>query len=421
MTLSTLLILGICMGIGVILLVSGELSLSSKMSKTSRYILAGFLSFGVLGLSIKATAILLLQNNPVLARAVDASQSLNTYEKTQNGVARGLVYPLRSKNWQALPASSDTPDKALVELGRYLFFDIRLSKTKTVSCASCHMIGLGGDDNAPVSTGVSGQKGTRNAPTVLNAAFLKKLFWDGRAATLEEQAVGPFLNPIEMAMPSKQAVVDEVQKDPYYQTLYQNIFGENIEMDGIVQALAAFQKTLIVQDAAYDRFVRGDEKAMTANQLRGMVLFDELGCRQCHPDPYFSVASNGPQSPFRSFPVFKDNDYVKKHKLDEDKGLRAHGVWRVPSLRNIADTAPYFHNGSVTSLEEAVKVMASTQLGLTISDQPNDDFKVVYDLEGRVKLQKGRALDQHEIADLVAFLRSLSGTPPLVTNPFNAP
>ncbi|MDV7339828.1 cytochrome c peroxidase [Terasakiella sp. A23] len=417
MELSVLLITGIVLGVGVIVLVSGELSITNGLSKASRYILAGFLSFGVMGLTVKAVAILLLQSNPVLARAVDAS-SIGVYEKSTEGQGRGLIYPVRSKHWKALPMEGDQPDLKLVNLGKRLFFDQRLSSTKTVSCASCHIIGLGGDDNAAVSSGINGKKGTRNAPTVLNAAFLNRLFWDGRARSLEDQAIGPFLNPIEMAMPSEEAVVEAVSKDPIYASLYEKSLGLPITIDGLLSAIAAFEKTLVVQDSPYDRFVRGDETAMTPQQLKGMVLFDEIGCRNCHMDPYFSVAGIEKKSPFRSFPVFKGSDYISKYDLDADKGLRDQGVWRVPSLRNIAETAPYFHNGSVTSLEDAVKVMASAQLGLTISDQARDDLTILYDLDGRVTVKKGRSLNTEEISALVAFLKSLSGTLPMVENPW---
>jgi len=308
--------------------------------------------------------------------------------------------------WQALPevapAPADnptTPEK--VELGKMLYFDPRLSSTGTVACFSCHNLAEGGDDHRPTSIGVHGQKGGRNAPTVFNAAFLSAQFWDGRAPTLEEQAKGPPANAIEMGMANLDAVVDRIERIPGYRPYFEAAFGKGdvITIDNIARAIAAYERTLITPNTPYDRYVKGDKSALTKQQVRGMNTFREVGCMTCHQGPTFA----GPELPmgtgfFMKFPMQTESPYVAKYGLMEDKGrMEATGnpadahMWRVPSLRNLVYTAPYMHNGSVKTLDEAVRVMASTQLDRTLTDE--------------------------QVADIVAFLESLSGELPTQTLP----
>lgn len=301
-------------------------------------------------------------------------------------------------DWQALPeqapAPADnptTPEK--VELGRLLYFDPRFSMTGTVSCNSCHNLMLGGDDNRPVSMGVHGKMGGRSAPTVWNAAFASSQFWDGRAATLEDQAKGPVANPVEMGMPDVENAMDRVRAIPGYKPYFVKAFGGDnpLTVDNAAKAVAAFERTMITPNSPYDRFVKGDKSALSEQQQRGMQLFADTGCVSCHSGPAF----NGPAMQagtgfFMKFPTFADNEYVKKYELTRDKGrfdvthdkADMH-LFKVPTLRNVALTAPYFHNGSVKTLDEAVRVMAKTQL--------NKD------------------LDDAQVGDLVAFLDGLTG------------
>ncbi|MFQ5644425.1 MAG: cytochrome-c peroxidase, partial [Thiogranum sp.] len=279
--------------------------------------------------------------------------------------------------WQALPdqapAPADnptTPEK--VELGRLLFMDPRFSETGTVSCNSCHNLMLGGDDNRPVSMGVHGKTGGRSAPTVWNAAFSSSQFWDGRAASLEEQAKGPVTNPVEMGMSDLEAAMKRVRSIPGYKDYFERAFGTDNPMtaDNAAKAVAAFERTMITPGSPYDRFVKGDAKALNEQQQRGMKAFAETGCTSCHSGPAF----NGPSMAagtgfFMKFPTFADSEYVARYGLAKDKGrFEVTGkdedmhLFKVPTLRNIALTAPYFHTGSVATLEEAVKVMASVQL-----------------------------------------------------------
>ncbi len=288
------------------------------------------------------------------------------------------------------PAPADnptTPQK--VALGKMLYHDPRLSSSGTVSCASCHNTMLGGEDNRAGSVGVGGQVGGRSAPTVWNAAFNEVQFWDGRAASLEEQAAGPVTNPIEMGMKSWDVVVDRLKKIEGYQEAFEKAFGkDSISKDTATKAIAAYERTLITPNSAYDRYVKGSKSALTEQQIRGMNKAVELGCTGCHSGPAF----NGPGT-FQKFPVFSNGYFQAQYKFKNDKGLAEvtgkkedEHFWKVPTLRNIALTAPYFHNGTVKSLDTAVKLMA--------------------------KLQLDKDLSKDEISDIVAFLNALTGTFP---------
>lgn len=289
------------------------------------------------------------------------------------------------------PNNPQTVEK--VHLGKQLFFDPRLSKDGTVSCNSCHNVMQSGGDSRPVSVGVGGKTGNRSSPTVWNAAFHTVQFWDGRAPTLEEQAKGPLTNPIEMAMENHDAVVDRVKALPGYVTQFRKVFkGSNpVNIDNIARAIAAYERTLITPDSPFDHYLRGDQNAISPQAKRGMNTVIEVGCITCHNGTNFNgpLASPG-EGFFQKFPLFVENEYVSKYRLTEDKGRFAHtkneedeNRWRVPTWRNVALTAPYFHNGSVPTLEEAVRVMAKVQLDKTLSDS--------------------------QVADIVAFLNTLTG------------
>ncbi len=318
-----------------------------------------------------------------------------------------VATPVMAQQWQTLPDTPPTPEDnpitdAKVELGKMLYFDPRFSSTGTVSCNSCHNVMLGGEDNRPVAVGVKGQKGGRSAPTVWNAAYLSVQFWDGREPTLEAQAKGPVTNPIEMGMESHEVLVNRRLKaitgyKPYFEKAFGS--GDVINIDNFAKAIAAYERTLITPDSPYSRYVKGDKKALTEQQIAGMKKFASIGCGGCHSGPAFA----GPEQPlgkgfFMKFPTFSNNEYVSKYKLMEDGGRfeatkkeADKHLWRVPTLLNIALTAPYFHNGSVQTLEEAVRVMAKTQLNKDLSDQ--------------------------DVADIVAFLNGLTGKFPEQTMP----
>jgi cytochrome c peroxidase len=288
---------------------------------------------------------------------------------------------------ETAPAPADNPTTAdKVALGQMLYHDPRLSSTGTVSCASCHNTMLGGEDNRPVAMGVNGQTGGRSAPTVWNAAFNAVQFWDGRAASLEEQAAGPVTNPIEMGMKSWDEVTDRLKAIEGYQAAFQKAFGtETISKDNATKAIAAYERTLITPNSAYDKYVKGETAALTEQQVRGMNKAAELGCTSCHSGPAF----NGP-GVFQKFPVNSNGYFEAQYHFSKDKGRAEvtkdkadEHLWKVPTLRNVALTAPYFHNGAVKTLDEAVKIMA--------------------------KLQLNKDLQKEEIADIVAFLNALTG------------
>ena len=309
-------------------------------------------------------------------------------------------------SWESLPESApspaDNPTTAeKIELGKMLFFDPRFSATGTVSCFSCHNVMEGGDDHRSVSIGVHGQTGGRNAPTVWNAAFLSSQFWDGRAATLEEQAVGPVTNPIEMGMESLDDALDRLRAIPGYKQHFDSAFGagDNVTMDNAAKAIAAYERTLITPNSPYDRYVDGDKGVLSAQAIRGMKSFESVGCLSCHSGATFS----GPPMPagagfFVKFPTFADEGYLDEFDLLADAGrFESTGneadkhVWRVPTLRNLEFTAPYFHNGAAKSLDDVILVMAQAQLN--------------------------RNLDRGQVADIVSFLESLSGEFPKQTMP----
>ncbi|MCU7944532.1 MAG: c-type cytochrome [Candidatus Thiodiazotropha sp. (ex Cardiolucina cf. quadrata)] len=332
--------------------------------------------------------------------------------------------------WQALPTSAPYPEDnpptdEKIKLGRKLFFDTRLSADGTLSCASCHVLtdDKGGGDGLTASIGIDGKQGTRNAPTVFNAAFQKVLFWDGRASSLEDQAKGPLINPIEMGMPSLDHVVNTVRNIPEYQALFNSTFPTrpSITIDTIAMAIASYERTLITPDSPYDRFIRGDSSALTEKQIRGMALFESTGCILCHSGPNFSAASLfSDDTPYRIFPSIPNTVYEKRHRLNDDLGAAPkdngsdRGVWRIPSLRNVTRTGPYFHNGSVSSLEEAVRIMAHVQLNKAISNRDTDDRSIQWlNSNKRLRVESHQALSDTEVEEIVAFLESLEGKLPI--------
>ncbi len=274
-----------------------------------------------------------------------------------------------------IPADNPmTPEK--IELGKQLYFDPRLSISGTVSCNSCHNVMAGGDDNRNFSVGIKGLLGDRSSPTVWNAAFQTVQFWDGRAASLEEQAKGPLINPVEMGMKDhKQVTTERIAKIPGYQKQFKKVFGGKITIDNVAKAIAAYERTLITPNSPFDRYIKGDKKAMSKAAIEGYETFQKVGCVACHQGVNFS----GPQLAmgtgfYQKFPLFPDADLEKKYGFSKDLGRAKHtgkdedkGFFRVPTLRNIALTAPYFHNGSVYSLEEAVTIMAKLQLNKKLS------------------------------------------------------
>ena len=279
-----------------------------------------------------------------------------------------------------VPVPADNPMSAeKVELGKQLYFDPALSKSGQFSCNSCHNLGTWGVDNQQFSIGHKWQRGGRNAPTVLNSGFWSKQFWDGRAPLLEDQAKGPPLNPVEMASESEEAVVARL-KDAGYAPLFAQVFGKDgLTFDHMAKAIAAFERTLNTPNAPFDKFVQGKGDISKAAK-RGMKKVADIGCTYCHSGPLFT------SNEFVEFKYGKDTGLKSVTGKDEDDH-----VFRVQSWRNVAMTAPYFHDGSAKTLDEAVKIMAKVQLDTKLSNR--------------------------DVSDIVAFLETLTGDAPVVTFP----
>ncbi len=239
--------------------------------------------------------------------------------------------------------------EAKVNLGKQLFFDKRLSADNTISCASCHDPEKGWSNGEAVATGVGGKKGGRSAPTIINSAYTRLHFWDGRAKSLEDQALGPIQNPIEMKM-----TLDEVLKKlngiPGYKKEFQEVFGTDVTSDGIAKAIAAYERTILSGDAPYDRFKAGQKDALSEAAQRGMALFfGKAQCSSCH------IGANFTDNAFHNIGVGMD-------KKEPDVGREAisglggdKGSFKTPTLREIARTAPYMHDGSLKTLEDVVE------------------------------------------------------------------
>ncbi len=262
-------------------------------------------------------------------------------------------------------------DKKKAALGKSLFFDPIVSKDGTLSCASCHDLYNGGDDDKKFSTGIDNKVGSVNSPTVLNAVFNFRQFWDGRAKDLKEQALFPIQNPVEMGNSLDNLV--KTIKNSHYKKKFQNIYKDGVTALNIADAIAEFEKTLITPDSPFDRYLRGDQKAINQKQKEGYLLFKQIGCIACHHGK--NIGGNM-YNKFGIIISIKDSNLglYNVTKNESDKYF-----FKVPSLRNVAKTSPYFHNGSVKSLKKAVFMMAKHQLGRPMSDEEAD--KIVAFLE----------------------------------------
>jgi len=255
-----------------------------------------------------------------------------------------------------------TPEK--VELGRMLYFEKRLSKGHGLSCNSCHDLAKFGVDNQPTSEGHKKQRGDRNSPTVYNAAGHIAQFWDGRAETVEAQASGPMMNPVEMAMASPEAVVKTLTSMPEYVEAFEKAFPDvedPISLDNAARAIGAFERKLVTP-GRFDAFIGGDDEALTEEEKTGLAVFVETGCTTCHNGPAVGGKLYQKLGLVEPWPNQDDLGRFKETKDEKDKMF-----FKVPSLRNIAKTGPYFHDGSVAELGKAVDMMAKHQLGKTLT------------------------------------------------------
>ena len=274
-----------------------------------------------------------------------------------------------------------TPEK--IDLGRMLYYETRLSKSQQFSCNSCHMLDKFGVDNEPTSEGHKNQRGDRNSPTTYNAASHFVQFWDGRAATVEEQAKGPVLNPVEMAMPDEKYVLRVLNSIPGYVEAFKKAYPDQkdpVTYDNMANAIGAFERKLVTP-ARWDQFLKGDKTALTPEEKAGFNKFVDAGCAACHMGAYAGGTLYQKLGVVKPWPDKTDLGRAKVTKNQGDEMM-----FKVPSLRNIEKTGPYFHDGKVATLEEAIKLMAEYELGKQLVDA--------------------------DVKSIAAWLRSLTGTIP---------
>lgn len=319
-----------------------------------------------------------------------------TQENKITDISADLAYDLSArtytKNFEALPKNASNSENKKtaqkVALGHRLYYDTQLSLTGNNSCNSCHNLATYGVDNKPTSTGDNGGNGDRNSPTVLNAALHASQFWDGRAKDVEEQAGMPILNPVEMAIPSEDFLITRLKGIPSYVEEFKVAYPndeESLTYKNLQKAIGLFERELLTP-SRFDQFLAGNDSALTLQEKKGFISFNLNGCVSCH-----SGAVLGGQQ-LQKFGLFEDyvkltgSEHVDYGKFQSSGEEKDKFIFKVPSLRNIEKTAPYFHDGSVGELEDAVQVMAKTQLGKTLS--------------------------QSEVENITAFLKSLTGTVP---------
>lgn len=286
-----------------------------------------------------------------------------------------------------LPAVMESAANPITEekvtLGRMLYYENRLSKAQEVSCNTCHLLDQYGVDGHPVSEGHMGKVGDRNAPTVYNAAGQFVQFWDGRAPNVEEQAKGPVMNPVEMAMPSEAYVLGVLKSIPDYVAAFKKAFPadkEAVTFNNMALAIGAFERKLVTPDR-WDKFLKGDLSALSNEEKAGFNKFIEVGCPTCHIGPYVGGQMYQKTGLLKPWPNQKDQGRFRVTGQESDKMM-----FKVPQLRNIEKTGPYFHDGSVSALDQAVTMMADYQLG--------------------------KQLQPEETASIVAWLKTLTGDLP---------
>ena len=347
----------------------------------------------------------------VLAESFPPTAQTMKFEDFELELPRGLD----REDFYLPPDNPMSKDK--VALGRTLFFDPRLSSDNTVSCATCHSPQAAFSDNRQVSLGVGLQAGDRNSPTIINRAFSREQFWDGRASSLEEQLKLPLINSKEMAMPSHELLVKKVAGIKGYKSWFKRVFAREVNIDDLARAIAAFERTVVSGNARYDEFKAGDQQALNEAEQRGLELFEgKARCSQCHNGPNFT------DEKYHNLGVDWDTVRVDLGRYKVTGNEQDIGAFKTPTLREIADTAPYMHNGTFETLEETVTLYNTGGIANPFLDvemrRPNRTLEQLLEYyekrksEGKpspetelVKLD----LTRQEQADLVAFLKALSG------------
>ena len=297
--------------------------------------------------------------------------------------------PLADKQWanEAIRPVQDSVsvDMRKVILGNLLFHDVRLSSDNTVSCSSCHGLNTGGVDNKAFSEGVGGQHGGVNAPTVFNALYNFVQFWDGRAATLADQAAGPPLNPVEMACKSFDEICDKLKADAAFSKAFTEVYPDGINEANITNAIQEFEKTLLTPNSRFDKYLKGDMAALTTEELAGYDLFKKYNCATCHVGENMGGQSYELMGIKQDYFADRGTELTVEDngRFKETKNERDRHRFKVPGLRNVALTAPYFHDATQATLEDAVRAMGKYEVGVDLSQQ--------------------------EVKQIVAFLQTLTG------------
>lgn len=322
----------------------------------------------------------------VMTLCIDAvlwwpAETEKTNEKSLVAISH-IAIPLSMEITQPIPSDLKFDTKK-VALGRALFEEKMLSSNDSIACSNCHVLLAGGTDNLVRSIGINGAQGGINAPTVLNSGFNFVQFWDGRAATLEDQIDGPVMHPKEMGSTWPQ-VLEKLNRSDRYQTSFSEIYSDKITVANIKDAIATFERSLVTPDSRFDRYLRGDGSALSEKEKRGYDLFQSEGCVSCHQgvnlggNMYERMGLMGDYFGDRGSPTDADKGRFNVTHKESDKHY-----FRVPTLRNVAKTAPYFHDGSAQELEQAVRIMGRYQLGRYIATE--------------------------DVSDIVAFLNTLTG------------
>lgn len=302
----------------------------------------------------------------------------------------GIVHAAEKEPIQPIIAAK-VANPAMVELGKKLFFDPRLSRSGFISCNSCHNLSMGGTDNIKTSIGHNWQRGPINSPTVLNSSMNVAQFWDGRAKDLQEQAGGPIANPGEMAF-THELAIDVLASIPAYRQEFQHVFGQDkLTIEQVTRAIAAFEEVLVTPDSRFDQWLKGKKSALTKDELAGYQLFKTSGCIACHHGPAVggnSFQKMGIVEPYKTAMTTQGRAAVTGKDADRFN-------FKVPTLRNVELTYPYFHDGEAATLTQAVDVMGRLQLGRTFTPDEN--------------------------AKLVAFLKTLTGKQPHIVLPILPP
>lgn len=321
-----------------------------------------------------------MKRNAIVAASIFALATLGNYSFAAE--SKEPIQPIK-------PAKIMNP--AMVELGKKLFFDPRLSKSGFISCNSCHNLSMGGTDNLKTSIGHNWQQGPINSPTVLNSSMNVAQFWDGRAKDLKEQAGGPIANPGEMAF-THELALDVLRSIPQYVSEFKKVFGsDKVDIDQVTKAIAAFEETLVTPNSRFDKWLKGNKKALNKTELAGYKLFKDSGCVGCHNGPAVGGASfqkMGVVEPYKTASKAEGRSAVTGKDADRFN-------FKVPVLRNVELTYPYFHDGEAATLTQAVNTMGRLQLGKKFTDEEN--------------------------AKIVAFLKTLTGDQPSFKMPILPP